>query len=191
MKISIDTDIDQIVILQKKTLRQFIINESLIYLSQIMVFFWVAFLVSSSLNNEDALVRFLDAKINNNSISEMGYIILATLITLGILTLISKAAPTTGWLEEVAEDVLSSISRTIYFFGSSVTGSILAVALFSQLNPPDDNSTPEFWLSLSLIFGIGAFLYGCGTSYMFKHKRFIIKTNPNKQKQQDPTEETN
>lgn len=189
MKIIIDTDIDQVVILHKKTLRQFIFNESLIYLSQIMVFFWVAFLISNSLKNEDALVKFIDTKFNNNSVSEVGHIILATLITLGILTLIAKAVPPTGWLEELAEDVLSSISRTIYFFGSSVTGSILTVALFSKLNPSDKNSDPVFWLSLSLVFGVGAFIYGCATSYMFKHKKFIIKKSK-KENQQAPTKET-
>ena len=39
MKINIDTEVDDVVILQKKTTFQFILSEALIYLSQIMVFF--------------------------------------------------------------------------------------------------------------------------------------------------------
>lgn len=185
MKISIDTEVDQVIILHKKTGFQFIVSEILIYLSQIMVFFWVTFLVSGSLNDEERLVSFLSTKVNESSLSEVGYIILATVITLGIISAITRAAPPTGWLDELADEVLSSMSKTIYFFGSSITGAILAVALFSYLNPDTKNPAPEFWLSLSLIYGFGAFLYGCGTNYMFKYKKFIAKPSPNKSSNSD------
>lgn len=179
MKIHIDTDVDQVVILQKKTSFQFIISEILIYLTQIMLFFWVTFLVSGSLNDEIRLVKYVESKINENSLSEVGYIILATLLVLGIIFFIAKAAPATGWLDELADDVFLSISRTIYFFGSSVTGAILAIALFSYLNPDKNNATPAIWLGLSLVFGLGAFLYGCVASYVIRYKKYIAK-NPNK-----------
>lgn len=76
-----------------------------------------------------------------------------------------KDFPTSRWLEELSDDILLSISRIIYFFGSSVSGSILAIEIYSNLNPTKDNPTPEFWfwLGLSAIFGFGAFLYGCST----------------------------
>lgn len=185
MKIHIDTDVDNVVILQKKTVFHFILSEALIYLSQVMVFFWVAFLVSGSLTNEDKLVKYLELKIHDNSISEVGHIILGTIITFGIILMIIKALPTSRWLDELADDVLASISRTIYFFGSSVTGTVLAVALYSNLNPVKDNPAPEFWLGLSAAFGFGAFIYGCGTSYAFKYKKYIAKLRPNKSKQAD------
>jgi hypothetical protein len=185
MKIHIDTEVDDVVILQKKTMFQFVLSEALVYLSQIMVFFWVTFLVSGSLTNEEKLVRFLDSKIHDNSLSEVGHVILGTIITFGIILMIIKALPTSRWLEELSDDILASISRTIYFFGSSVTGSILAVALYSNLNPTKDNPAPEFWLGLSAIFGFGAFLYGCGTSYAFKYKKYIVKSRLNKSKQAD------
>ena len=143
----------------------------------------MTFLVSGSLTNEEKLVTFLDSKIHDNSLSEVGYAILGTIITFGIILMIVKASPTSRWLEEISDDVLASISRTIYFFGSSVTGSILAVALYSRLNPAEENPTPEFWLGLSVIFGVGAFLYGCGISYAFKYKKYISKSRPNTSKQ--------
>ncbi|MCV6623865.1 MAG: hypothetical protein OIF51_19185 [Cellvibrionaceae bacterium] len=185
MKIHIDTEVDDVVILQKKTTFQFILNEALIYLSQIMVFFWVTFLVSGSLTNEENLIKFLGSKIHDNSLSEVGHVILGTVITFGIILMIIKVSPTSRWLEELSDEILASISRTIYFFGSSVTGSILVVALYSNLNPTKDNPAPEFWLGLSAIFGFGAFIYGCGTSYAFKYKKYIAKSRPNKSKQAD------
>ncbi|EKP0295037.1 hypothetical protein JFR03_001780 [Aeromonas veronii] len=181
----IDTEVDDVVILQKKTKFQFVLSEALVYLSQIMVFFWVAFLVSGSLTNEEQLVRFLDSKVHDNSLSEVGHIILGTIITFGITLMIIKASPTSRWLEELSDDILSSISRTIYFFGSSVSGSILAIAIYSNFHPTKENPTPEFWLGLSAIFGFGAFLYGCSTSYAFKYKKYIAKSRPNKSKQAD------
>ncbi|WP_139126173.1 hypothetical protein [Aeromonas sp. DNP9] len=98
-----------------------------------------------------------------------------------------KDFPTSRWLEELSDDILLSISRIIYFFGSSVSGSILAIEIYSNLNPTKDNPTPEFWfwLGLSAIFGFGAFLYGCSTSYTFKYKKDITKSCPNKSKQAD------
>jgi hypothetical protein len=185
MKISVDTEVDQVIILHKKTGFQFVVSEILIYISQVMVFFWVTFLVSGSLNNEDGLANFLNSKINENSLSEVGYIILATVITLGIVSVITRVAPPNGWLDELAYEVLLSMSKTIYFFGSSVTGSLLAVALFSYLHPDTKNPAPEFWLSSSLIYGLGAFLYGCGTSYMFNYKKFIARSSPNKSSNSD------
>ena len=185
MKIHIDTDVDDVVILQKKTTWQFILSEVLVYISQVMVFFWVTFLVSGSLTNEDKLVAYLSTKINDNSLSEVAHIVLGTVITFGIILMIIKASPSSRWLEELADDVLASISRTVYFFGSSVTGSILAVALYSKLNPAKENPNPEFWLGLSAVFGLGAFLYGCGSSYAFKYKKYIAKSRPNKSKHAD------
>lgn len=185
MKIHIDTDVDDVVVLQQKTPIQFIFSELLIYLSQLIVFFWVTFLVSGSLRDEERLIEYLNTKIGDNSMSEVGYIILATIITFGTILMIVKAAPHSRWLDELADEVLSSISRTIYFFGSSVTGSILAVALYSALNDSNDSPRPEMWLSMSLVFGLGAFLYGCGASYAFKYKKYIAKSRSNKSNQSD------
>lgn len=185
MKIYIDTDVDDVVILYKKTPFQFVLNEFLIYLSQVMVFFWVTFLVTGSLSDEDKLVKYLSSNINDNSLSEVGHIILATIITFGIILMIIKVSSPSRWLDELADDVLASISRTVYFFGSSVTGAILAAALYSNLNPTKENPAPEFWLGLSLIFGLGSFIYGCGTSYAFKYKKYIAKSRPHKSKQSD------
>lgn len=168
-------DSGEVVEIRKKSRFEFFVGEILIYLAQIMVFFWVTFLISGSLSDEDKLVDFLSTKINDNSISEIGYIILGTIITFGIILAIQRAAPATVWFDEVADEILTSISRTIYFFGSSVTGSILAVSLFSYLNPDNGNPKPEFWLSLSVVFGVGAFLYGCLASYAFSHKKYVAK----------------
>jgi|SRR5690554_463944 len=168
-------DADEVVAVRKKSRVKFFVGEVLIYLAQIKVFFWVAFLISGSLNDEDRLVEFLSARFNDNSLSELGYIILGTIITFGTILAAQKAAPENIWFDEVADEILMSISRTIYFFGSSVTGSILAVSLFIYLNPDNEAPKPEFWLSLSVVFGIGAFLYGCLISYAFSHKKYVAK----------------
>lgn len=183
MKIYIDTDVDNVVILEKKTPLQFIRDEFFVFLSQIVVFFWVTFLVSGSLRDEDRLIQYLDTKINDNSLFEVGHIILGSIITFGIILMIVRALPPWRWLDELADNVLISISRTIYFFGSSVTGSILAVALYTAMNPSKGNSQPESWLVMSLIFGLGAFMYGCGSNYAFNHKKYIFKPRSNNSEQ--------
>ena len=174
MKIEIDTDVDNVIIVNKKTELQFFISELLIYLSQIIMFFWVAFLVSNSLNDEKKLAEYINSIINEDSQSEIGYIFLATIITLGILTFFTKITSSSKWLEDLSNEVLHSFSRTIYFFGSSVTGSIIAVSIFTKINNTTESLNPEVWLILSLVFGLGSFLYGFILSYALNRDKNII-----------------
>lgn len=159
----------------QKGFAQFLIEEILVYLSQIMVFFWVAFLVSSSLSDESKLVDFLGARLNKNSISEVGYIILATIITLGIIKFIESILPNNSFIEKLTDEVIRSISRTIYFFGSSTAGTILAAFLYLKVHPDKTSTNPTFFLGISFVFGLSAFLYGVGISYLVKHKKILSR----------------
>lgn len=155
-----------------KTRGQFIALEFSVYLSQIFMFFVAAVLSSRMLSDEAALIKFMESKIHEGSTAEAGYILLATLFTLGVFSALAAFLRNTLWLDALSKTVLKEIPRTIYFFGSSVSGTVLAAALFVARNPGVEAPTPKAWISIMLIFSIGAFLYGCGISYGLNRKSF-------------------
>lgn len=124
-------------------------------------------------------LEFVNSKINGNSMSELGYVIASTVLILGVLSYLSKAIEQKKWLDELSNEIISSIPRTIYFFGSSITGTLLAVGFFMQVNPGASQVKPELMFGMSFMIGLGAFLYGCGANYVHERKKLA----PSKQKQ--------
>ncbi|MDW6094067.1 hypothetical protein SBX64_16125 [Vibrio rhizosphaerae] len=147
----------------KANKRSFFIKEILIYIFQIYFFFWVAFLSSGALTSEDLLVKYLDNVINDRVLITLGFSFVALLITLGTLVILSKGWKKNESLEVIFDDVVASVPRTVYYFGSSICGTCLACALFRFFNPGD--SSPQLWLYLSLSTGVLAFAYGYYISY--------------------------
>lgn len=160
-------------IIEKKTTSEFIFTELAIYLSQIFMFFVVAALTSNMLRDEASLTNYMNARINDHSLEEVGYIIVATLLTIGIFSALSRIIKFSGWLEGLSDEVLNEIPRTIYFFGSSVTGAMVAAAIFLHNHPSVKAPAIGYWLFMAFVFGLGAFLYGCGASYAFKRKTHV------------------
>jgi di/tricarboxylate transporter len=164
--------VDEVTI-KKKNAIEFIATEFAVYVSQIFMFFIVAVLTSNMLKDEGALTSYANCKINEHSLEEVGYIIAATLFTIGCLSLLAKNMQSTGWLEALSDEVLNEAPRAIYFFGSSGTGTIIAATLFVHNHPAVKAPTVDKWVVMAVIFGVGAFVYGCGMSYWVKRKTLI------------------
>ncbi len=160
-------------VVHKKSTLQFVFTELALYLSQIFIFFVVAALSSNMLKDESALTSYISGKINDHSLEEVLYIIVATLFALGVLSALAKAFENVAWLESISDEVLNEAPRAIYFFGSSVTGTLIATAIFVHYHPSSDAAGVVRWVLMSLVFGLGGFMYGCGLSWAFRRKRYI------------------
>jgi hypothetical protein len=96
-------------------------------------------------------------------------------LTIGILSALARAIKPTGRLEALSDEVLNEAPRAIYFFGSSVTGTIVAAAIFIHNHPAVKAPAVSYWLFMAAVFGFGAFMYGCGLSYAFKRKTHVLQ----------------
>ncbi len=157
----------------KQSWVKFIVSEFIVFLSQIAVFFMVAVFTSNFLNSEEKLVAFSKQKINDGSLTEIGLTFLAILVVIGFFTTLGRIFDNKN-VDYFVNEVLYEMPKTIYFFGSAVTGVMLAISLFMFLNPTPEASPQGFGL-LTLFFALMVFLYGCGFSYAFKHKTHIKK----------------
>jgi drug/metabolite transporter (DMT)-like permease len=153
----------------KQSIRIFIIAELCVYISQIIIFFFVAVLTSNLLRDEKQFEIYINSKINENTSFELTATVLAIAVTLGIIAGIAKAATKTSLIERVANEVLAEVPRTVYVFGSSISGTLLAWALFSQLHP-DPQTSIGFLLYVALFAAFAGFIYGCFFAYMLKDK---------------------
>ena len=163
---------------EKKTVFMFIATEIAIYISQILMFFFVAVLTSNLLRDEKLLATYMEQKINGNTVFDVIATMIAIAATLGVISGITKALPASSVLKLVADEVLSEAPRTAYVFGSSVAGTLLAAALFVHNNPQIQSAPSTFWLFGAFILGTVGFLYGCAFSYAFKHKSHITQERP-------------
>jgi hypothetical protein len=148
----------------------FVLTEFLVYLSQIVMFFFVAVLTSNLLRDEKNLLNYMTTRINENTVFEVVATMLAVAATMGIIAGIARAAPASSLLERLADEVLGEAPRTAYVFGSSVTGTLLAAALFMQNHLQVEGPRPQFWLFAAILAAFVGFAYGCMFAYAFKHK---------------------
>jgi hypothetical protein len=166
----IQTDV---LLIPKQSISMFLTIELLVYVSQILIFFFVTLFISDLLRDENQLVSHLNSKVNENTLLELVAIMLAIPVTLGIICGIAKAAPETSLIQLLSDKVLAEIPRTAYFFGSSISGTVLAVGLYTQLHPHTPSPPIEFWLITAVILALVGFIYGCIFAYAFKHKTHI------------------
>lgn len=164
---------DDTFVVPKQSLTVFVITEFCVYLSQIVMFFFVAVLASNLLRDEKHLVSYLTSKINAGTIYEIAATMIAIAATVGIIAGITKAASKSSVLERVADEVLAEAPRTAYVFGSGVAGTMFAVALFLRNHPQDQGTTAAEAASIALLWALIGFLYGCLFAYAFKHKTYI------------------
>ncbi len=157
----------------RQTTASFMQTELCIYLSQIVMFFFVAVLTSNLLSDGKQLIDYINSKINGNTLHEIIATMIAIAVTLGIVAAISKAAPESSLLERLADEVLAEAPRTAYVFGSSVAGMCFAVACFIGSHPETKGPAVGFWIFYGSLYAIFGFLYGCGFAYAFKHKALI------------------
>lgn len=165
-----------VLLIPKQSSSMFITTEFFVYVSQVVMFFFVAILTSNLLRNEKQLLDYMSSKINENTMFEVGATMLAIAATLGIISAISKAAPAFSLLERLADEVLAEAPRTAYVFGSSVSGTLFAAAIYISQHPNVATQPPSFWVLSTLFASLLGFLYGCAFSFAFKHKAYIKAT---------------
>jgi len=137
-----------------------LIKELTIYFSQVFVFFCVSIMISNMLTNEENLTKYISSKVNNYSLIEILYIIVATIFVVGFLYILGKILNKFDFAEEIIDDILRSIHRTIYFFGSSVAGIMLAIATSIAFHSKVKKLVPIGWIIYAVLFGISIFIYG-------------------------------
>ena len=123
------------------------------------------------LKDEVSLTTYMNSKINEHSSWDLVYIVIATLLTTGILRMLVRFFKPTGFLESLSDEVLNGIPGAIYFFGSSVTGVIIAAAIFVQNHPDKNNPTLASFVLEAAMFGLMIFIYGYAISYGLKYKK--------------------
>ncbi len=123
----------------------------------------VTVFVTNFLSSEEKLVQFSSQKINDGTLSELGLTFVAILIVIGIFSAIGRVFEN-KYVEYYVNEILCEMPKTIYFFGSSITGVMLAISLFLSINPIEIESAQGF-TSMSIFFATMSFLYGCAFSY--------------------------
>jgi CDP-diglyceride synthetase len=162
-----------VLLIYKKSTRMFVITELCVYASQVLMFFFVAVLTSNLLRDEKQLLSYMTSKVNENTTFEVFATMMAIAATLGIIAGIARAAPETSLLERLADEVLAEAPRTAYVFGSGVSGTLFAVALYIHWHPEVQSPPVAFWLFAAIFSALIGFMYGCLFAYAFKHKAHI------------------
>lgn len=159
----------------KQSMNKFVLSELVIFLSQVLVFFMVTIFATDFLNSEDTLLRISTQKMSGTTINELGLTIIAILLVIGIFAAFGKIFEH-KYVEHFVNEVLYEIPRTIYIFGSSVTGVMLAIAWFNHSNPGASTLNTAQMVTISAFTAIVMFAYGCILSIAFKRKSHILGT---------------
>ncbi len=147
----------------------FYATELMVFLSQVAVIFLVAFFTTDLLRNETRLAEFAAAKINGSTMGEIGLTLVAITLWLGVLT-VFKEFVESPLLAKIFTEVLAELPRTIYFFGSSISAVVLAIAFYT-VSHPESSSKPAYgYFSIAGWLALTAFIYGCGLKALLTSK---------------------
>lgn len=141
----------------------FFLIEISIFLTQILIFFFVAFFISHMFSNETRFTEFINGKLNTQTLPELGITFIVFLAVLGGLNLLDDKQ-TNPLLEKIIREVKNDLPRMIYLFGSSITATTLAVAAYVYVNPQESIKPLNYFFHASF-FAINFFVYGCVMKY--------------------------
>ena len=136
------------------------------YVSQVAVFFLVAILMSNLLQDEKILAELLTSRVGSNFWREIVCTVLASLAWLGTLLVASNCLPSKAW-SQIIRDTLNELPRTIYFFGSSVSGLLLAGAMAEWFHPALRYLAYRF-SGAAFLWALALFLYGFMLKFMLQ-----------------------
>ena len=128
------------------------------YGSQVAVFFLVAILMSNLLQDEKTLAELINSRVGPSFWREIICTIFASLTWLGTLSVTSACLPSEAWTQ-VIRDTLNELPRTIYFFGSSVSGLMLAAAMTEWFHPAFRHLAYRF-SGIAVSWAVVLFVYG-------------------------------
>ena len=150
------------------TLLEFALMELATFVCQTSIFYMVAVLISDFLSDEDRLVAYAGSRIGNIAVQELCIVIPVSFLIVGILYTVSDRC-SSRWTERLIDRVLQGIPITIYLFGSSVVGVLLALSTFSSKSA-DPNIVTGSIVFVSTIAATIFFAYGCSASYFLSRK---------------------
>lgn len=153
----------------KKTKLEFVWSELFALLAQVLVF-GIAFALSSNfLDDKDKAVKIFSEKIGGGSMSELWAVGLGILLVIGVLSVLTKAAPAT---QAYIDEFMLEIPRAIYAFGASSTAACVCLAIFMRSHPTEalGASIPEV-LKIAVGLLVLSFIYGCALSFIFKKSK--------------------
>ena len=159
----------------RKTPVGFVITEFFIYLSQFLVFFFSAAIVSGLFRDEKRLLEYVNAKITADSQFELWVTVVSLAAVLGILFAITSAlsGKLQSFAQSVALEALQEFPKLIYAVGSSVGGIAAAVGVIFALHPATEATRPGWWIFMSAFIGFGFFVVGVAISFAIKRKTHI------------------
>ena len=149
-----------------ESFRNLLLLEASTYASQTVVFCLVAILLSNLLQDEKTLAELITCRIGTGFWREIICTILASLAWLGALLVTSTCLPSKVWTRIIRE-VLNELPRTIYFFGSSVSGLLLAAAAAEWFHPAYRHLAYQF-SGVALLWAFAVFLYGFMLKFMLQ-----------------------
>ncbi|TXC79086.1 hypothetical protein [Paraburkholderia azotifigens] len=105
-------------------------EEIITYGFQVFVFALTAVFICGFFQNNQALLAHMSDRINDLSMKELGFSLLAIIVAAGSIVLLWYL---TGWewLATIMGKIVGEVPRTLYFFGSSVGGLLIAASVGS------------------------------------------------------------
>lgn len=153
----------------KKTLSEFIWEEFVALVAQVLVFGIAFALTSNFLEDKNKAVQIFSEKIGGGSLSELGMVAMGILLVIGLSTLLAKALP---FAQAYIDEFIFEIPRAIYAFGASSTAACVCLAIYIRAHPAENLGVSGVD-ALKLAGGMLAvsFLYGCALSAVFKRNK--------------------
>lgn len=149
-------------------LPEFVLMEFATFVCQTSIFYMVAVLSSDLLSDEDRLVAYVSSRIGSTAVLELCIVVPVSFFIVGVLHTVSDRC-SSRWIKRLIDKVLQDIPRTIYLFGSSVAGVLLALSTFSYKSA-DPNVVTGSIIFVSAIAATTFFVYGCFASYFLSRK---------------------
>ncbi len=137
--------------------KKFVALEASLFMAQTMVFFLVAFFFSHFLSSKELLDKYTSLKFSEHLLPEFWFTMLGVIVVLGTLSLVAGFAGTTS-LGVISAEVLQEVPRTIYFFGTTLTGTAMAWVMYHAIY--GDTSSSLDALKAVFVLSGGSFSFG-------------------------------
>ncbi|WP_039913266.1 hypothetical protein [Cellvibrio mixtus] len=155
---------------KKHTFNEFLAIESLVYTSQLLIFYLVALFSSNLFRDENLVISFLKSKASTSYLLEMFLTIISTFTVIGILYSATKII-THPKATAILDSVLCEVPRIIYTIGSSVTAAILSGTTYLHIHSKEEPFPLVSSIFIGLLFFLVMFIYGFSFSYAFNREK--------------------
>lgn len=151
-------------------IRKFLAVEMSVFLAQMAVICIVIWLLSNQMTTEEGVSKVLIAKIEGNSIKELGYTLSALVFVFGVVA-IAQYFNEKGAINDISSAVMDEFPRTIYFFGANLTSASFMGGMYIHMNPSEAFPTPWELFAYAAFFALVFFSAGCLLRYSLNKKK--------------------